>query len=134
MGFLQRMFEDRASWTGPFSLNPGAGKYKDPALSRLFGGGAITDAGIHVTQENAMEFSAVFAAVNMIANDVAKLPLNLMKRRQEGGSDHYVDSKLYHLLKNEPNPEMSAMTMRRTQIAHALTCHGGYAEIQRDTV
>lgn len=134
MGFLQRASAERSSWTGPFSLNPNSGKYKDPALTRLFGSGAIAESGIGVTPQNAMTFSAVFGAVNMIASDVAKLPLNLMKRRKEGGSDHYTESKLYDLLKNEPNEEMGSMVMRRTVLAHALTCHGGFAEIQRDNL
>lgn len=115
----------RAVWSGPYSL-------KDPALSRLFGAGYENYAGIQVTETNAMTFSAVFSAVLQISSDVAKLPLNLHKRRQEGGSDHYIDARLYHLLKNEPNPETSSMMFRQTITAHALTCHGGYAEIERD--
>lgn len=134
MGFLQRASSARSSWTGPFTLNPQSGKYKDPVLNRLFGAGSLADSGIVVTPQNAMMFSAVYAAVNMIASDVAKLPLNLLKRRKDGGSDHYVESKLYDLLKTEPNEETGAMVQRRTILAHALTCHGGYAEVQRDQV
>lgn len=115
----------RAAWSGPYSL-------KDPALSKLFGAGYESSSGIVVTPENAYTFSAVFSAVLQISSDVAKLPLNLHKRRKEGGSDHYIDSKLYHLLKSEPNPESSSMMFRQTLTAHALTCHGGYAEIERD--
>jgi len=105
---------------------------KSPEWDRLFGSGNTSYAGIVVTDTNWMTFSAVFSAVNQISSDVAKVPLNLLKRLKGGGSEHYVDSRLYHLLKAEPNPEQSSMVFRQTLLAHALTCHGGYAEIERD--
>lgn len=105
---------------------------KDPALAKLFGAGARSSAGIVVTPEMAFTFSAVLDAVSQISSDVAKLPLIHKKRRQDGGSDDYTDSKIYRLLKDEANPDMSAMVFRRTILAHALTSHGGYAEIERD--
>lgn len=131
MAFLQRLGEQRGTWSGPFSLNPQSGKYKDPALNRLFGVDPVY-AGVPVDESNAFYFSAVFDAVNQIASDIGKLPKNLRKRRKEGGSDPYVDSKLYWLLKYRPNPEMTAMVFWRTITAHALTCKGGFAEIVRD--
>lgn len=115
----------RALWSGPLLSS-------DPALKKYFGSGYESASGITVTPQNAFTFSAVFDAVNQISSDVGKLPLNLLKRRPDGGSDQYIDSKLYRLLKHEPNPETGAMVMRRTLVAHALTCHGGYAEIERD--
>lgn len=107
-------------------------KEKSPEWDRLFGSGYDSYSGIVVTDANWMTFSAVFSAVNQISSDVAKVPLNLLKRLKGGGSEHYIDSKLYHLLKNEPNAEQSSMVFRQTLLAHALTCHGGYAEIERD--
>jgi HK97 family phage portal protein len=115
----------RSSWSGSYSL-------KDPELNRLFGTGAGTSAGVTVTLENAFTYSAVYSAVNQIASDVSKMPLNLMKRRPGGGADHYIDSKLYWLLKYQPNPEMGSMVFRRQLMAWALVDKGGFAEIQRD--
>lgn len=117
----------RSSW-----MRLGSLKTKSPEWDRLFGSGYETSSGIVVTDENWMTFSAVFSAVLQISSDVAKVPLNLHKRRKEGGSDHYIDSKLYHLLKSEPNNEQGSMVHRQTLIAHALTCKGGFAEIERD--
>src|SRR5262245_5606935 len=107
MGLLSSVHESRSYWTGSYSL-------KDPALAQLFGSSAKTDAGIVVTDEMALMCAAVFQAVNVLSSDVAKAPLNLLKRRQDGGSDHYLDSKTYHLLKTEPNPEMGSMVFRQT--------------------
>lgn len=104
----------------------------DRKTAELLGFGSRTNAGIVVTARNAFTFSAVFDAVNQGSSDVAKLPLNYLRRRTDGGSDHYTQSRTYRLLKEEPNPEMSSMEFRRTLQAHAMTLGGGYAEIERD--
>lgn len=123
---LQRVRQSlRSYWSGSVSL-------KDPMLNRLFGSGYTASSGIQVTPENAFTFSAVYSAVNQISSDIAKLPLNLHKKRQDGGSDLYAESPLFKLLKLEPNPEMGSMVFRRTILAHALTLKGGFAEIERD--
>lgn len=80
----------------------------------------------------ALTFSAVYDAVNQISSDVAKLPLNLRKYRDTGGSDVYDKSDVHWLFKRAANPETKAIDFRRTITAHALTSKGGFAEIQRD--
>jgi HK97 family phage portal protein len=125
MGLFTSAHETRSSWTGPYSL-------KDPALNRVFGRGGQTSSGIVVSDELAMMCSVVFAAVNALASDIAKMPLTLMKRVKPSGSEPYWDSPVYHLLKDRPNPEMGAMQFRQALTAHALTLGGGYAEIERN--
>lgn len=121
----------RARWVGPFTLNQSSDK---AILESVFGDYGRTAAGIHVSPQMAFTFSAVYDAVNQIASDVAKMPLNLMKRLPSGGSQPYAESKLYRLLKHQPNPEMGSMVFRRQVTAWALTDKGGFAEIQRDEV
>jgi HK97 family phage portal protein len=124
---MRRALEGIRSYTvGKISL-------KDPALAKLFGEGYQTAAGIPVTDANVYTFSAVYDAVNQSSSDLAKLPLNLKKRRKEGGSDDFEASKTFWLLKYEANPDMSAFEFRRTLQAHALTCKGAFAEIERDS-
>lgn len=125
----QQQLASRGMWTGPFKVDESSWAAIN---AQIFGDGLKTDAGIVVTPETALTFSAVFDAVNQISGDVAKLPLNLHKRRPGGGSDVYVESKLHWLVKHEPNPEMGSVVFRRTLVAHALTWHGGFAEIERD--
>lgn len=126
-GWLDRVDDAIRSFTSaPISI-------KEQALvDRLFGDGYHTTAGVTVTEQNAFTFSAVYDAVNQSSGDIGKLPLNLLKRRQGGGSEPFDSSKLYWILKNEANPDMSAFEFRRTLQAHALTCKGGFAEIERD--
>ena len=104
----------------------------DKKTAEILGFGRSTDSGIVVTAANAFTFSAVFDAVNQGSSDIAKLPLNLRRRLEGGGSELYTASRTYRLLKDEPNPEMSAMDMRQAVQAHAMTRKGGFIEIERD--
>jgi HK97 family phage portal protein len=124
MGLLARVHQ-RSYTVPPRSL-------KDPALARLFGAGYQTTSGITVTPDVAFTYSAVYDAVNQISSDVAKLPLNLYKRRPGGGADIFAASPLQRLVKMEPNPEMGSMLFRRQLMVWALTDKGGFAEIQRN--
>lgn len=115
----------RSFFLGPHSI-------KDPATASLYSGGGATASGVSVTHENAATYSAVFDAVQQISGDIAALPLVLHKRLRNGGKEPYVESKLYRMMHDEPNPEMGSMVLRRTIQAHALTWGNGYAEIERD--
>ena len=114
----------RSYWTGSFNL-------KDPALNKFYGGGR-SQAGPLVNEFTMFMCAAVYDAINQIGSDTAKLPLNLKKRRQGGGTDDFVDSKTYRLMKYRPNAETSSMQFRRQVMVHALVSKGGYAEIVRD--
>lgn len=109
---------------GPYSSG-------DPALARLFGG-TPPAAGVSVTEHTALNLSAVWQAVTIIAGSIASLPLILYKRRQDGGKERFLDHPTYRLLHDEPNPDMSAMVWRETWLAHVLTWGNGYSEIERD--
>lgn len=126
MGFLAGVHQ-RGTWRGPYSL-------KDPALAELYGYGARTIAGPVVTELTAFMCAAFWNGVDQISSDTAKQPLNLLKRLQGGGSEPYLDSRTYRLLKFRPNPETGSMMFRKTLIAHALVYGNGYAEIVRDPI
>lgn len=103
---------------------------KDPALAALFGHSPST-AGVSVTERTALNYSAVWAAVNVIAGDLSSLPLPLYKRRADGGRERATGHPMHQLLRR-PNPEMGSMTFRNTLQAHVLTWGNGYAEIERN--
>src|SRR5215468_7216719 len=112
----------RSFWLGEKSTG-------DPALAAIFGSRAST-AGVNVSQWTALNYSAVFAAVNCIAGAIASLPLFLYERLPNGGKDHALDDRLYWLLHSEWNQEMSSLIARETMTAHALTWGNAYAEIE----
>lgn len=102
-----------------------------PELARVWGASPVS-AGIHVSEHTALNYSAFWAAVNGISGDVSSLPLNLYRRIEGGGKERYDAHPLYRILHDNPNPEMTSMTFRRTLMAHVLTWGNGYAEIERD--
>lgn len=107
---------------------------RSPELAKYFGGGGPSMAGVTVTEHNISSVSAVWAAVGLIADDVASLPLMLYKRLPNGGKDKFESHPLYRLLHDEPNPEMTSMVFRRTMQAHVSIWQNAYAEIERDKV
>ena len=115
----------RSSWTGPLTS-------RSPELARLLGGNATASSGVSITELSALNLSAVWAAVGLISDDVASLPLFLYRRTPTGGKDRYEAHPLYRLLHDEPNAEMTSMVLRRTMQSHALIWGNAFAEIERD--
>lgn len=130
------VFRKPSFWERVRSLTLGPYNLKDPTLAKFlstWGNDDVSEtAGVRVTDLTAFMFSVVFDAVRTGSSDVAMLPLNLHKRRKDGGSDEFVESKLYWLLKYQPNPEMGSMVFRRQMQAWAMCKHGAFAEIERD--
>lgn len=114
----------RSYWKGPYTLSS--------LMAKAFSDGQAVSAGVSVSEQSALTYSAFWACVNTISTDVASLPLILYKRDEGGGKKRYTNSRTYQLLHDEPNPEMTSMTLRQATQAHALTWGGGYAEIERD--
>ncbi|WP_193171264.1 phage portal protein [Nisaea nitritireducens] len=79
-------------------------------------GGRRTPSGERVTDSTAMCVSAVYACVRVIAEDVGKLPLNLWRRRKDGGRDPATDHPLYGILKR-PNQHMTMQSFNMAQAA-----------------
>ena len=107
---------------------------RDPALTHYLGYGPTTS-GSNVTEYTALNYSAWWAAVQIIANAVAGLPLFLYRRVSGGEPDakeKFTSHPLYAILHDAFNPEMTSMVARRTLQAHALSWGNAYAEIERN--
>jgi HK97 family phage portal protein len=92
-------------------------------------GGPETAAGVQVSEETALYYSPFFASVNVVANDVAALPLPLY-RKDGRGKTRAQNHPLYALLHDAPNPLMSSLAFRRTLQGHAMTWGTGFAYTQ----
>lgn len=95
------------------------------------GGFFANTAKVVINNDTALSISTVFAAINAISQDIAKMPKHVFKA--EGPNrvpqpGHSLD----RILNKQPNPFMNAMDFWETMIAHALGWGNGYAEIQRD--
>lgn len=89
-------------------------------------------AGIAVTEHIALTYSAFWFCVRFISECLASLPLFEYRRLAGGGKERATGERLYRLVHNQPNPEMSSMVWRETMQAHVLTWGNGYSEIERD--
>ena len=94
----------------------------------LFGPSA---SGKTVNEFTAMQTTAVYACGRILAETLAALPLQLY-RYTPGGKERVYDHPLYHLLHDEPNPEMTSFIFRETLMSHLLIWGNAYAQIIRD--
>ncbi len=97
---------------------------------RFFFGGST--AGKIVTEHSAMQMTAVYSCVRILAEAVAGLPLHLYSYNDNGGTDKEVKHPLYSLLYSEPNPEMTSFVFRETLMTHLLLWGNAYAQIIRN--
>ena len=96
----------------------------------FFMGGST--AGKYVNERSAMQMTAVYSCVRILAEAVAGLPLHLYKYTESGGKEKAIDHPLYLLLHDEPNPEMSSFVFRETLMTHLLLWGNAYAQIIRN--
>ena len=91
-----------------------------------------TSSGKNVTERSAMQMTAVYSCVRILAEAVAGLPLHLYKYNDDGGKEKALDHPLYRLLHDEPNPEMSSFVFRETLMTHLLLWGNAYAQVIRN--
>ena len=84
----------------------------------FFMGGSTS--GKPVNERSAMQMTAVYSCVRILAEAIAGLPLHLYKYNETGGKEKATDHPLYLLLHDEPNPEMSSFVFRETLMSHLL--------------
>ena len=120
MGILKTVFRSRDK---PQNRTAGSG------YSFFFGG---TTAGKAVTERSAMQMTAVYSCVRILAEAIAGLPLHLYRYNENGGKEKAIDHPLYWLLHDEPNPEMSSFVFRETLMTHLLLWGNAYAQIIRN--
>lgn len=90
-----------------------------------------TTAGVYVSEEKALNVSAVFSAVRILSEDIASLPLHLYfkdgdaRRRAEWRPE-------YRLLHVRPNWYQTAFELRESLMASLLLRGHAFAEIERN--
>ena len=96
------------------------------AIKAFFG---MADASI--TANNAQKIAIVASCVNIKANALAVIPFKTYIRTKKGKEDYY-SSKLYELLRYQPNPELTA-SMYKKMISQDLDLRGNhYTQIIRN--
>ena len=117
MAFLSGLFRSRDK---PQNRTVGS------SYSFFLGG---TTSGKPVTERTAMQMTAVYSCVRILAEAVAGLPIHLYRYTDDGGKEKALDHPLYWLLHDEPNPEMSSFVFRR-QVLRGCAGHARHPRPQ----
>ncbi|MCA1570830.1 MAG: phage portal protein [Chloroflexi bacterium] len=85
-----------------------------------------------VTVDKALGFVPVMAAIRVISETVASLPLQVFERL-ERGKRVAPDHRLYEMLHDQANPEMTSFVWREVSQSHIESWGNAYSEIEFDT-
>lgn len=116
-------------WLDKF--RPKAASLTEPEWWKAMGATRMaTGSGVAVTAETAMNVSAVYAAVRILSETIASLPLKIYESKN--GTRDIANHPLNHLLGASPNGEQTAMELREFQ----MTCLGlrgnAYSQVIRN--
>lgn len=89
--------------------------------------GAGSAAGEEVSVRTALQLSAVWACVRLLAETIATLPLNLYVTMPDGTRSIAKDHPLYSVLHTQPNVENTAVEFWEVIVASMLLTGNGYA-------
>lgn len=127
MGILTKALQkvaQRFTVLPSFKISETAG---NTAWFDLFGGGE-TNAGVAVSEWTAMNYSAYWACVRIISENVGQLPLHFYRKTPQDSRDRITDHPAAPLLKDAPNDEMSAISFKEAEQGHLCTWGNCYAQ------
>ena len=118
MGIFSRLFGSR---------DKPQNEYRISGFPFLFG---KTTSGKNVNEITAMQTTAVYACVRILAESIAGLPLHVYQYKGNG-KERVPSHPLYFLLHDAPNSEMTSFVFRETLMTHLLLWGNAYAQILR---
>lgn len=89
-----------------------------------------SEAGKPVNPRSAVQVTAVYACVRVISETIASLPFSVYRKVDDGYEKAY-DHRLYGVLHDEPNAEMTSFVLREVMLAHLLLWGNSYCQILR---
>ena len=110
-----------------FTTEKRAGNYFDPKNFTSLGGSGIT-----VNKDTALTFSAVWAAVRILSESVAQLPIQLVERAENGDKINRTDHFLYKVIHNKPNEFMTNYTFIQKIMYDLCVSGNSYVRIERN--
>ena len=121
MNFFTKLFRSRDKPTNSYHFS---------GWPFVFGKSA---AGAKVNEFTAMQTTAVYACVRILAESIAGLPLHVYEYRGNG-KERVPGHPLYFLLHDSPNPEMTSFIFRETAMIHLLLWGNSFSQIIRDSM
>ncbi len=121
MGILSRIAEQRATaWGGQHP--------RDPVIAEWFNAGS-SNTGLSVSADSAMRVTAVYRAVNILAQTYASLPLGVYRQLDNGGKERDRAHPLDALLTRRPNRWQTSFEWREMLAGHFALRGRCYSEI-----
>ncbi|ATH95168.1 phage portal protein [Bacillus glycinifermentans] len=119
---IDRVFEKRSDSSEASGFNE---------LINLFGG-RQTASGEKVNERNSLVQPDVFACVNVLSDDIAKLPVHTYQKL-DNGIERRPEHPVAYMINARPNPYMTAFTWKKLMMTHVLTWGNGYSYIEFDS-
>jgi HK97 family phage portal protein len=88
-------------------------------------------AGVVVTDESAFNFTAVWAAIRILSESVAQLPLSVYESDKLGNKSQAYNHKIFNLLHRKPNNLMTTYTFVQKCMIDLLTRGNSFVFINR---
>jgi HK97 family phage portal protein len=106
-------------------------KRNNDFLAAMTGRGGNNSA-ITVTDETAFNFTAVWAAIRILSESVAQLPLNVYQSDKLGNKAQATTHQLFNLVHRKPNSQMTTYTFIQKCMIDLLTRGNSYVYIKRN--
>lgn len=123
-----RLFNQVGAWFGRL-LNPVIGN--QATTGGAYGSMPVNDSGITFNDTRAMQISAVWSCVRLLAETTATLPLPLYIRDDDGGRQRATSHPSFALMATAPNPYMTALEFREAMTAQLALYGNAFAHIVR---
>lgn len=124
MSFLSTAFKNTTEG-GPITSSP-----ELAAFLQVYGGWDSTS-GISVTPETALKCAAISAAVGLISESIAQLPLMVYRRLDPRGKERASDTSLWRVLHDKPNRWQNSFEWREQMALHLTLWGNAYSLITR---
>lgn len=93
----------------------------------------MSEAETRVNQRTSMKVSTVYSCVRKISQTIAQLPLVFYELDDESGNKIKArNHKLYRILHDVPNDDMTSFDLREAMVAHLLLWGNSYVQILRN--
>lgn len=98
----------------------------------VFQSGQMSSSSVRVTHKSVIGYAPFFRGINLIANSVSGLPVNVYRRRGEDDSEVVQAHPAQKLIRRDASEVMAANTFIQTIQGHSLLFGNGYAFIERN--
>lgn len=90
-----------------------------------------TASGMRISDDSALNYSAVWAATRLLSSSIGWLPLDLFRRLPKGGRELAETDPRETLVHDRPNGEMGSMLWRCSMVAQQVNAGNAYSMIER---